>query len=81
MFFGCIPIVSNIPQHREIMSTNALYFDFYEKSLTIAIKKAMEIPSKERLALRLKGHKFVTANYGEEAITQKWASLLKKLQP
>ena len=81
MFFGCIPIVSNIPQHREIMGTNALYFDVYEKSLTIAIKKAMEIPSKERLALRLKGHKFVTANYGEEAITQKWASLLKKLKP
>lgn len=81
MFFGCIPIVSNIPQHREIMGTNALYFDTYEKSLTIAIKKAMEIPSKERLALRLKGHKFVTANYSEEVITQKWASLLKKLQP
>lgn len=81
MFFGCIPIVSNIPQHREIMGTNAIYFDTYEKSLTIAIEKAMAIPSKERLALRLKGHKFVTANYGEEAITQKWASLLKKLQP
>ena len=81
MFFGCIPIVSNIPQHRENMGTNALYFDIYEKSLTIAIEKAMKIPSKERLALRLKGHKFVTANYGEEVITQKWASLLKKLKP
>ncbi len=79
MFFGCIPIVSNIPQHREIMSTNAFYFDTYEKSLAIAIENAMKIPSKERLSLRIKGHKFVTANYGEEAITQKWASLLKSL--
>jgi hypothetical protein len=62
------------------MSTNTIYFDIYEKSLAIAIEKAMKIPSKELLALRLKGHKFVLANYGEEAITQKWASLLKKLE-
>lgn len=79
MFFGCIPIVSDIPQHRETMGKNAIYFETYGKSLIRALEKAVKIPLKERATLQIKGRNFVLANYSGTELTQKWSSLIKNL--
>jgi glycosyltransferase involved in cell wall biosynthesis len=81
MLFGCIPIVSNLPQHHETMGNKAIYFDLNEKSLSIAIAKSRNISIPQRRKLGLEAHSHVRDKYNHDILKKDWERLLQKLKP
>lgn len=79
MLFGCLPIVSDIPQHRETMGNQAAYFQLNVASLTQQISKACEILEPERKRLAITSHHHVRNNYSREVLIKQWNELLNKL--
>jgi glycosyltransferase involved in cell wall biosynthesis len=80
MLFGCLPIVSNLPQHRETMGPNAIYFDLNERSLTRAIVDSREISISERQKLALTLNSHVRNNFSHEVLKKDWEQLLARLK-
>ena len=79
MLFGCLPIVSDIAQHRETMGSHAIYFSLNEQSLSNAISTARKISISERQKLALTAHHYVQNRFSHAALKKKWIQLLKKL--
>jgi glycosyltransferase involved in cell wall biosynthesis len=79
MLFGCLPIVSDIPQHRETMGDHAAYFQLNVASLTQQISKSFEILEPERKRLAIAAHDHVRNNYSREVLTKQWNDLFNKL--
>jgi alpha-1,2-rhamnosyltransferase len=76
MLFGCLPIVSNLPQHHENMGNKAIYFDLSENSLLDAISTSKKIPQTVRRKLALDAHNYVRNEFSHEALIIKWKKLL-----
>jgi glycosyltransferase involved in cell wall biosynthesis len=79
MLFGCLPIVSNLPQHHETMGDKAIYFDLNEKSLSIAISRSRKITISQRKKLAIQAHSHIRHNYSNEVLKARWEELLTKL--
>ena len=80
MLFGCIPIVSNLPQHHETMGSKAIYFDLNESSLSDAISTSRQLSISERQKLALDSHKYVISKFSHEVIKQDWEKLLHRYE-
>jgi alpha-1,2-rhamnosyltransferase len=79
MLFGCLPIVSDIPQHRETMGGFAAYFELNVASLTEHISKSREVSEPNGGKMRLAAHNHVRNNYSGEVLTKQWNELLNQL--
>jgi glycosyltransferase involved in cell wall biosynthesis len=79
MLFGCLPVVSRIPQHFETMGSHAIYFDEDVESIGVALKKAHLLASRNpKLKTKLNQH--VNKNFSRPAISIKWNELFHKLE-
>jgi glycosyltransferase involved in cell wall biosynthesis len=76
MLFGCLPIVSNIPQHRETMREKAIYFDVNEEALSDAIRYSRKMTPARRSKLGLEAHRYIIKHYSAKNLAQKWSKLL-----
>jgi glycosyltransferase involved in cell wall biosynthesis len=76
MFFGCLPIVSNLPQHRETMRDKALYFELNEQALSDAISDSRKISKVRRAKLGLEAHQYVVKYFCRKTLSAKWSQLL-----
>jgi glycosyltransferase involved in cell wall biosynthesis len=77
MAFGCVPIVSDIPQHRENIEENGIFFpselqDFSEFFIGLD-KKIDKLGSKYRKQMQ----QHVVKNFSKEIISEKWSSILE----
>jgi len=81
MAYGCLPVVSDIPQHHETIQDLGLYFEG-ESSQKIAEKlgQALEVLSENELEVSKKLMRHIRTNYSEEIIRKKWLDLLLGLQ-
>jgi glycosyltransferase involved in cell wall biosynthesis len=81
MAYGCLPVVSDIPQHHENIQDLGLYFEG-DSPQRIAEKLglALEILSENELDVSKKLMKHVRTNYSEELISKKWLDLLLGVQ-
>lgn len=77
MAYGCLPVISDIPQHHETIQDLGLYFDGNSPQ-TIAEKlgQALEILSMNELEVSKKLMEHVRINFSEEIISKKWLDLL-----
>lgn len=80
MLFGCVPVVSRIPQHMENIGQKGIYFNQFDnesliKSLFIAEGKAPSHKYSDSLALS----NFVKTNFGEDRVKNLWSKLLIEL--
>jgi glycosyltransferase involved in cell wall biosynthesis len=81
MAYGCLPVVSDIPQHHETIQDLGLYFEG-ESPQRIAEKlgQALEVLSENELEVSKKLMKHIQTNYSEELISKKWLDLLLGVQ-
>ena len=77
MLFGCIPVVSDIPQHRETLGDHGFYFNLEDNSLATALQGAhlKSISSNSTDYSKIQNH--VVANFGENRIHEMWKNILK----
>jgi glycosyltransferase involved in cell wall biosynthesis len=80
ILFGCLPLVSKLPQHFETMGTEAIYFDLNEESLSQAIFSARSLSISKRRELALTLHKQVRSRFSHEVLKIRWESLLTSIQ-
>ena len=76
MFFGCLPIVSNLPQHHETMRDKALYFELNTQALSDAISNSRKISKIRRAKLGLEAHNYVVKHFSKKTLAPKWSQLL-----
>ena len=79
---GCLPVISNIPQHLETIGELGVYFQGNEpllvsKALSEAISRLSE--NSENLSHKLRTH--VVERFSEKVISKKWVELLESLKP
>ena len=81
MAYGCLPVVSDIPQHHETIQDLGLYFEI-DSPQRVAEKLglALEILSENGLEVSKKSIKHIRTNYSEELISKKWLDLLLGVQ-
>jgi len=77
MLFGCIPVISDIPQHRETIREHGFYFNPEDSSLRDALKNAHLKSSNAKSVEILKIQTHVLTEFSEDRITQLWRSLLE----
>jgi glycosyltransferase involved in cell wall biosynthesis len=81
MAYGCLPVVSDIPQHHETIQDLGLYFEVDSpQRLAEKLGLALEILSENELDVSKKLMKHVRTNYSEEVISKKWLDLLLGVQ-
>jgi len=80
MLFGCLPIVSDIPQHRETMDTKAIYFNLNKESLSGAISEARKVSIAERQKFAIEAHRYIQDKFSHEVLKENWGDLLQKLK-
>jgi glycosyltransferase involved in cell wall biosynthesis len=76
MLHGCIPIASDIPQHRETMKNHAVYFEPTLKGLVDCLEKLEESKNSQNRRVS-RQRKFVTEVYSENRIGSLWVDLLE----
>lgn len=77
MLFGCIPVISNIPQHRETIGDHGFYFDPRDDSLAAVLKDA-HLKSVDLSPIEFsKIQNYVVTNFGEDQIQKIWRDTLK----
>jgi glycosyltransferase involved in cell wall biosynthesis len=77
MAFGCIPVLSDIPQHRETVGEHGLYFNGLQaSSVAEALGLAADMSAKvdPTRVERLQGH--ISKNFSSETITRMWDEFL-----
>jgi glycosyltransferase involved in cell wall biosynthesis len=79
MMNGCVPVVSDIPQHRETVRENGIYFSGKSsEEIANALGEAAElIESDHEIANRLK--RYVEENYSEKVIGAMWENFVESL--
>ena len=81
MAYGCLPVVSDIPQHHETIQDLGLYFEGGSpQRVAEKLGLALEILSENELEVSKKLMKHVRTNYSEEVISKKWLDLLLGVQ-
>lgn len=82
MAFGCIPVISDIPQHRETVGDHGFYFDGSKAiGVATALGLAAEKASTGDLKLMSELRDHIEKNFSFETITAKWDELLGSLKP
>lgn len=78
---GCLPVVSDIPQHHETIQDLGLYFKGDSpQGIAEKLGQALEILSENELEVSKKLIKHIHTNYSEEIISKKWLDLLLGIQ-
>jgi glycosyltransferase involved in cell wall biosynthesis len=81
MINGCIPVVSDIPQHRETVRENGLYFSGDDPTaIADALKEACLLIEQNGPEIATKLREFVEANYSEKVIGKMWLDFIKSLK-
>ena len=81
MAYGCIPVVSDIPQHRETVQHLGVYFEGDDpQKVAEKLGEALEMLDQSEIDLSNKLINHVQANYSQEVIGQKWLDLLLGIQ-
>ena len=80
MSYGCIPIISDIPQHRETIGENGIYFQLNPESLMTAMEEAVKISSESMLQIQENVINYVKNNFSQDAIANQWNELLKEIE-
>ncbi len=76
MLFGCIPVISDIPQHRETIGDHGFYFDPHNDSLAAVLKdahlKSVSLGSIDFSKIQ----NYVVTNFDEDRIHGMWKNIL-----
>lgn len=81
MAYGCIPVVSDIPQHRETVQHLGVYFEGDDPhKVAEKLGEALGMLDQNEIELSNKLINHVQANYSQEVIGQKWLDLLLGIQ-
>lgn len=80
MKFGCIPIVSDIPQHRETIGEFGLYFSADVASLIACMLKSVEFDPEICDKWVFSNRQSVEQKYSLDEISKLWIDLLRKLE-
>jgi glycosyltransferase involved in cell wall biosynthesis len=76
-YFGCLPVVSDIPSHREHLSEIAIFVqDTNPLEISKKLAEAVEKVSLEGDNLQIKLRSHVRDNYGKEKVTNMWKFVL-----
>jgi glycosyltransferase involved in cell wall biosynthesis len=76
MLFGCAPVLSDIPQHRETVGDHGFYFKNTDSSLRNAFAQAHEKAKNMNPSDVAEIQRHVIDNYGDQRIQELWANLL-----
>lgn len=78
MAHGCLPIVSDIPQHRETVRENGFYFSGADpRNIAIKIGEAVDLLNHNELFIQTNLINYIQANYSEQVIASMWKDLFK----
>lgn len=81
MAFGCVPVVSDIPQHRETVGGHGFYFESYEANgVAAALGLAAEKADAGGLGLITELQDHVEMHYSFETIAAQWNELLEGIR-
>jgi len=81
MINGCIPVVSDIPQHRETVRENGLYFSGDDPTaIANALKEASLLIEQNGPEIATKLREYVEANYSEKVIGKMWLDFIRTLR-
>lgn len=81
MLNGCIPVVSDIPQHRETVRENGLYFSGNEPTaIASALEEASILSEQNGTEIASKLRNYVEANYSEKVISKMWIDFINSLK-
>jgi glycosyltransferase involved in cell wall biosynthesis len=77
---GCVPVVSDIPQHRETISNFGIYFNPDNlTSLVDCLSHAVRVSEESPAKLLLKMQQHIIDNFSENLISEKWFKLVDEL--
>ena len=80
MINGCVPVVSDIPQHHETVGEYGFYFSGENpEKVAIAISEAAALIEREGSEIEIKLKTYVKENYSEEVVGKMWSNLLNSL--
>ena len=80
MINGCVPVVSDIPQHHETVGENGFYFSGENpERVAMAISEAVGFIEREGSEVEMKLKTYVEENYSEEVVGKMWSDLLNSL--
>lgn len=78
---GCVPVVSDIPQHRETVRQNGFYFSGESsKAIAKAVGQAAVFIEDSGPEIEVSLQNYVKENYSEEVIGKMWSELLNSLK-
>ena len=81
MINGCIPVVSDIPQHRETVRENGLYFAGDDPTaIANALEEASLLAEQNGSEISTKLREYVVANYSEKVIGEMWLNFIESLK-
>jgi glycosyltransferase involved in cell wall biosynthesis len=81
MINGCVPVVSDIPQHRETVRDNGLYFSGDDPTaIADALEEASLLIEQNGPVIATKLREYIEANYSEKVISKMWLDFLKSLE-
>jgi glycosyltransferase involved in cell wall biosynthesis len=77
---GCVPVVSDIPQHRETIASFGFFFnpDSLE-SLVETLSNAVRVSKEINVDLLAKMQEHIVNNFSENVISEKWFKLINEL--
>lgn len=79
MYFGCIPIVTDIPQHKETIGQFGIYFDAQREEFSDVfrnLRKYTDLHSPKSIAA---AKSFIEQKYGYKNVNLQWEKLLNQL--
>jgi len=77
MAHGCIPVVSNIPQHHETVGDLGFYFDGEDPNcVALKIGEAVNALSAQDVSIPSRLIDHVRSNYSDQVISGMWKNLL-----
>jgi glycosyltransferase involved in cell wall biosynthesis len=80
MINGCVPVVSDIPQHRETVRENGFYFSGENpEGIANALGKAAAIVADNDSQIAKNLRNYVEENYSEEVIGKMWGKFINSL--
>ena len=80
MINGCVPVVSDIPQHRETVRSNGFYFvGENPEGIANALGEAAALVAGNDSEISKNLRKYVEENYSEEVIGKMWGKLINSL--
>ncbi len=78
---GCVPVLSDIPQHRETIADFGIFFSPDNlSSLVDSLAAAVKISDDSTTDLSSKMQQHIIENFSEELISEKWFKLLNEFE-